>query len=336
MTLVVVSLDCDQVGAARIVDALVEADLSPRWACPSADGWSWRKVIDAADAAHCVLFILGDRSQSSPSDLSRLGRLISRSLAAKTAIGARVVRAADGVPFGGTVYDLSGWRMSEHWWSPFLIGGLYLRDVAAAAKYKSAGRDPPPPAAPRRLLLRHLSIVFSTIILPLIAVLSFTDLAISLYSATGIADTPSQAAQAAWDRIPDGNCDAVRDFLKRKDIGELRARADKVLAATTLRPRTTIDRTPQPVAISYSPPEDAAFPNEQSARAAALSSVKEQAHDRCSSLAASTGATYRNFELTSMTHRCTAFSEGHACMVRATARCFVEQPVTTPTEWCAR
>lgn len=336
MTLIVVSLYHDQVPAARIIDALVEADLSPHWVRPSANGWSWPQVFASADAAQCVLFVLGDRSQSSRSDLTRLRRLIARSLAAKTAIGARVVPATVGVPFGGTVYDLSGWRMSEHWWSPYLIGNLYLRDVAAAAKYKTAGRDPPPPAAPRRLLLRHLSIVFSTLILPLVAVLSFTDLAISLYSASGIADVPSRAAQAAWDRIPDGNCDAVRKFLKRKDIGDLRARADKVLAATTLRPRTTVDRTPQPVALSYVPPEDAAFPNEQSARAAALSSVKEQAHVRCSNLASSTGATYRNFELTAILPRCTAFNDGHACMIRATARCFVEQPVITPTEWCAR
>lgn len=313
----------DRARADAVVDALVAADL-PVWAETAEPGGpAWGDALARSDDSRCLI-VCWSGAAFAADDAAKAFRAAAREGCAQgKAIGVLFEHVAPPADFACTLYDLSGWRTAPHGWRKWLIGDAHLRDVVAAAKSKQANRDPPPPSAPTKLLVRQIAVLSSAIIVPLIALLSLTDVLLNFYGR--MADRPSASEQAAWDGLPAGDCAALRAFVRDFRDGAYRDQADALLGAAE-----RIERTEWRSAVLD---EEIYLPHSAGTRQA---DAEAEGARRCEMLVQGTGARNLRTSISRVRQDCGTIGSERLCDWRGTVRCSFEQPHQVPTETCNR
>jgi TIR domain len=202
-------------------------------------GESWRQRIESAlDGSRCVIVLwtheaVGDNGGFVRGEASRAqaqGKLISVLLdSVKLPLG-----------FGESqALDLRHWRGRP--------GDVFFQDLLATVRAKLAGQPAPPPRGPGWRLRRRL-LLGSAGSLPALLVGAFALNALNLQDATctaavlqpGLSDAcgalgwghrPAKEERLAWEGLPAGDCQALRDFRARFPAGVLSAQAQALVEA---------------------------------------------------------------------------------------------------------
>ncbi|MCJ2189148.1 hypothetical protein MTR66_20350 [Novosphingobium sp. 2638] len=304
-----------------MLDALVAADLIVWGETAVPGGPEWAKALERTAKARCLVVCWSAAALANTDEAAAFRAAALDGCAQNKTIGVLFEQVSPPEGFGCTLYDLSGWRCEPQGWRKWLIGDAHLRDVVAAAKSKQANRDPAPPSAPRKLLMRQLAVLFSATVVPLVAVISFTDVALNFQGR--IAARPSDEEQAAWDKLPAGDCEALRRFVSSFPNGAYRDQADVLIGAARKGTRTEWRRTTLEEEI-YLP---------HSAGGTKAHAQKEGAR-RCAMLIQGTESRLIGTTMRQVRQDCQFIDGKHLCDWRGTAACEIEEPIEIKTERC--
>lgn len=315
------SMPEDRARAEAIVDAMVAADLNVWNETALPGGTDWSDALVRAREARCLVICWSKAALADTLEGKLFCQAAISGCTQGSAIG--VLLDSEKVPmdFDCTTYDLSGWKLDPTGWRRVLIGDAYLRDLVQAARFKQANRDPAPPSAPRKLFLRQAAVLSSAIIVPLVALASFTDVLLNFESR--IAQQPSAEEQAAWDALPNGSCSALRDFVSEFSAGVYRDRADALLGAAIVSKSTVWKR--QVI-------EDEIYLAHSSGSRA--EDVQAEAKRRCELLVQGTGSRNLDVATTRVRQDCQNVGPTELCDWRGVAVCTFQEPKVVENEIC--
>lgn len=325
---VVLALPDARACAEMVTDALVEADLTPTLLVLG------EMADDPTVDADRVAVLMVSRGVSEDNPLAERFRAVAEQACADDRAIAVLTRDVDSFNLPCTQYRLKQTKPPEGLLKPLMPSTLALQDIVAAAKYKASGRDPPPPSAPRKLAMRYMAAFSSAVILPIVALLSFTDVLIGLSSAMGIDEQASAEAETAYAAIPVGNCQALRTFVGSFEESHLTEKARDRLDLLEERESTVNETDTIILPILSLPGSDEAFASREGATNAALTRAKGEGEQRCGEVAQAASGTLESLSLDETSSTCDQFAAGFACRTSANAICEVQIARTETVEWC--
>lgn len=311
----------DRLKADKVLDAMVSADLTV-WgetAIPGGDEWS--DALVRAEEARCLVVCWSEAAIA-----DNLGARLFREAALNACsrgktIGVLFDRVSLPTGFACTIYDLSKWRLEPRGWRKLLIGDAYLRDIVAAAKFKQANRDPAPPSAPSKLFMRQVAVLSSAIIVPLIGIISFTDVLLNYEQRMAL--QPSSKEAAAWNALPPGDCAALRSFVREFKDGAYRSRAYALLGA--------VEKVEKKQWKSLTLEEDVYLPH---SAGLGLGDAQAEGTRRCELLVQGTGAHNLVVSVSQVRQDCRNIGDERFCDWRGVASCSFEEPGKVIVEIC--
>lgn len=319
----VLSMPQDRVKADKVLDAMVSADLTV-WGETAAPGSAdWSEALVKTKDARCLVVCWSEAA---------LADTVAAKLYRSAALGACNNGQTIGVLFDGTsppdefactIYNLSDWRLEPRGWRKWLISDSHIRDVVAAAKFKQANRDPPPPSAPTKLFLRQAAVLSSAVIVPLVAIVSFTDVLLNFERR--METQPSSEELAAWSALPASDCNALRLFVREYDDGAYRDRADALLGA--------VEQIEETEWIPLTLDEEIYLPHSAGSRA---DDAQTEGFRRCEMLVQSTGARNLTVAVNQVRQDCQNVGGERLCDWRGIASCSFEEPHKFVVEVCKR
>ncbi|MEO1488418.1 MAG: hypothetical protein AAFR88_03130 [Pseudomonadota bacterium] len=324
----VLALAADRACAEVITDEMVEADLDPLLCLMEAGS-----APPTVSASRVVVLIVS-KATMSDEPLALAFRAIAQEACAEDRAVAVIVEDGAELDLGCTQYKFCHSTRPKGVLKPFMRRTLALADIVTAAKYKASGRDPPPPSAPRRLALRYAAAFSSAVILPLVAVLSFTDVLIGLAGALGLDEAPSSDARAAYAKITPGNCQELREFIGAHEASRLTREAQQRLDLVEQRERMTRETREVPLRILALPEADEAYRPRTGAEGKALAKAQSEAEARCGEVALAAGGELLAFKLEDASPTCDEFAAGYACRLSATALCEASIERAETYDWC--
>jgi hypothetical protein len=313
------SLRPDDQSVRNIVGALVESDLDVSWESRDGAEERLRRPIDHEGDKRAAVFFWSRGAESAESAPYRA--LASNWVRARSAIFVRLDDANPSRHFpDAATYDLRGWRARA--------SSLFMLDLVAAVKAKSAGLDPPLPRAPGRLLARRLMLAAPGLI-------GAVALAVGLYRDLGVDRIASRSEAAAWKTASAGSCDDLRGFLQSFSEGVHAAEAQARLAGArkhTVASSVTVDR-PLPLYLSLAL-GDASATSDAAKRDVARRATAE-AEARCLALAQATSSRLLAVSVLAGAQTCEVDDVGHRCMFDGHATCRLAEPTAITVERCA-
>lgn len=315
------SMPEDRAKADRIVDALVNDNLSV-WGETSVPGSpDWQEALAKAEQSRCVIVCWSEAALAESPQAWAYRTAATNACKRGMSIGVLLDKVTPPDDFACTIYDLSQWRLAPSGWRKLLISDAYIRDLVAAARFKQANRDPSPPSAPTKMFIRQAAVFCSAIIVPLLGLLSFTDVLLNFERRMAI--TPSSEELAAWEALPPGDCKAVRQFVRDFKEGAYSDRANALLAAAEQVERTEWREV--------SMDEEVYLPHAAGARE---SDADAEGQRRCEMLVQGTQARKLSVAMNQVRQSCENVAGSNLCDWRGTATCSFEEPQTIVHEVC--
>lgn len=311
----------DRPKAEAIVDAMVTDDLDVWNETAIPGGTQWSEALVRTKNTKCLVICWSEAALADTME----GRLFREAALdgcrQGRAIGALLDQVDTPESFACTLYNLASWRLNPGGWRRFLIGDAYLRDLVQAARFKQANRDPAPPSAPRKLLFRQAAVLSSAVIVPMVAVASFTDVLLNFEQR--IAEQPSAEEQAAWDALPSGSCSALREFVSEYDDGVYRDRADALLGAAVPSKETVWESRvlDDEIYLSHS-------------SGSRESDAEEEGKRRCELLVQGMGVRSLQVKVSAVRQDCQSIGSEQMCDWRGIATCSFEEAQTVDVETC--
>lgn len=328
------SLPADSARVTPIVDEMIEAGLDLYWERTTADAVDWTHAETRLAGARAVVLFFGKGAASGDPANDAFLDLARKACAANKAIAVMLDEGAVPPDLDCTVYDLSGWRASPRGWRAWLVGDSYTRDVISAARYKAAGRDPMAPTAPRKLLLRQVAVASSALLIPAVAVISFTDAVVGLWRNTGMADVASAEESASWNAIEPGSCDGLRAHVERFPDGVYADQASNLLEARSVGEETVMVPAERPLPVYVG----AGSADPAPSRAAAEDNVRrlagEEAQRACSGLAQAVEGELLDTTIDNERLTCSATGAAQSCALDGQAVCRIAEPEVRQVERC--
>ncbi|RGP41532.1 hypothetical protein BPTFM16_01838 [Altererythrobacter insulae] len=317
----VLSMPTDRSKAEVIVDAIVSAGMSVWNETAAPGGKDWSEAVVRAQDTKCLIVCWSAEALSDTPQAKLFREVAFRGCKEGRAIGAQLDDVEPPSGFDCTLYNLAGWRLNPSGWRALLIGDAYMRDLVQAARFKQANRDPAPPSAPRQLLVRQAAVLSSAIIVPLVAVASFTDVLLNFENR--IARQASAEEQAVWDALPKGSCTALREFVNDFNDGAYLSRANALLNAREIVETTRWD--------SRTLEEEIYLPH---SRNFTEDDATAEGKRRCDLLLQEVGARKIEVNVRQVRQDCQRVGSENLCDWRGTAICSFEEPREVEEEVC--
>lgn len=328
----------DEARVLRLVRALEGAGFTVWWDRGLPGGEEWRTSIERAlNEAKVVIAVWTHGS------VSQDGRFVreeaSQALARNALVPVRFARVSPPLGFREVqAIDLWHWRGNAR--DPFFL------DLVAAVRAKLAGEPAPKATGPVRRAMRRLFYgglagaaaaalaVFLTNALNVQNQICSIPLAqpglSDVCGAMGLGEKPTRRARLAFEALPAGNCEALRDFAREFETSPLRRTAvDRINARRTVTEETWV-AAERLLPLSG----EGAGASETAARDAALAASQGRANQRCGGLAASTLFRLRSAAPRADTWTCAPGGAGVACSFEGHAVCATDERVLAEREIC--
>lgn len=308
--------DCSRVR--NIVAALNESDVDVFWDRTVPGAKDWNESLDRAAAARAIVFFFSEATANSANQ--PFVDLASDSVRAGKALC--VILDSVELPSnldGCTTYDVRGWRSRA--------SSLFMLDLVAGVKAKSAGLDPPTPRAARQLLVQRLYIAVPSAI-------AIFALVIGLYRDLGADRIASPAEAAAWNAINPGSCDGLRAFLGEHGDGVHADEAQALLAARKTVSRSEMKAVVRPLPFYVSSTGAAASAGASIARSVARDRSEQEAQRLCQGLADAASSKLVSATADLRALDCQDTGVGFICSAEGQAMCNLQEPQDTSVEVC--
>ena len=332
----------DETRVTRLALALRSSGLDVWWDRALAGGEHWRQRIEAElDSARCVVVVWTKSSVSIEGTFVR--DEADRGAARHILIPVLFDRVPLPLGFGETqAIDLTHWRGSKS--DPF------FEDLVVAIRAKVEGILPPPPKGPIRRAIRRATagglvagltaalsaLAASTMNLqPKLCGLSVGQPWLSdACGAVGTGGKPTRDERIAWESRKRGDCEALREHLRRFPAGALRVEAQTLLSTPTKKSEVSTSRKEHELKLFVG--NDDALPsrNEDLARASALERGKRGAASLCKGFEASGIFTLRATDAEPATWDCRRARNGWTCGFQGKAVCSLDAPKELEYERC--
>lgn len=332
----------DEQRVARLVRALERQGLSVWWDLALPVGERWREGIETAlNEARCVV-VVWTRVSVTPQAGQFVHDEAGRAMARRVLVQILLDKVTPPLGFGQEqALDMTRWRGSHR--------DPYLRDLVAAVRARIDGRPAPKPLAAVQRLRRRLTWGGAASALVMLGG-AFATNALNLQQQTcaapvlqpwlsdacgawGLGGRPKQAERLAWDARPAGNCEALREHLRRFPDGAYRATADAMLGARAV---TRVSHSvPEQRSLTLYVGQDAApSADESAARAAALQRGQTKAEQRCRDFANTSLFQFRSAEVQPQEWVCDRSGGGRVCGFEGLAVCALEGASVVEQERC--
>jgi len=302
----------------NIVAALNESDVDVFWDRTAPGSSDWKETLDRAATARAIVFFFSEAATSAENGP------FTELAAESVRLGKALCVMLDSVELppdmdGCTVYDVRGWRSRA--------SSLFMLDLVAGVKAKSAGLDPPTPRAARQLLMQRLYIAVPSAI-------AIFALAVGLYRDLGADKIASPMEASAWSRVKPGSCDDLRAFLGEYGDGVHADEAQAHLAGRKTISSSAMNKVIRPLPLYVSSAGSAAQATAGAARSAARTRAEQEAKRLCQGLAqaASSKLLSATAELRAMD--CQNTGSGALCSAEGQALCSLNEPEETTVEVC--
>ena len=325
----------DEARVAPIVEGLQAAGLSVWWDREISGGETWRQSIsEQLAAARCVIVVWSEIS------VGPLGEFVQdeagRAKARGVLIPVRIDRISEPLGFGEVQsLDLVDWHGN--------VRDLRFQNLVAAVKAVVAGGPRPRPMTPgrrARLLAAWVSglgvaatvLGFATNLVGLQKPLCKIPGVHAMCASWGLGGVPTKAEEILWTQRVAG-CEGLRTYLSKFPKGAYAEEAGRrIQVAVTVDEETwSPDEQGMPLTVLKT---SAPLPNEQAARADALTRARTEADRTCADL--KTGGHFRVKSVTveAETWRCSARGSGSVCSFDGQVTCHLEARHLTQHQVC--
>ncbi len=331
----------DALRVARLVKALEGQGLSVWWDRDLPGGESWRDNIQQAlDDAKCAVVVWTKTSIGADGGFVR----DEASSAARRNILVPVMMDKVDPPLGfgeHQAIDLTRWRGRQR--DPF------FQDLVSAIRTKIEGRAVPRPKGPMARLRRRLTaggitaalvalaLAFATNTLNLQNTVCSAPFAQPLLSDTcgalGLGARPKKAERIAWGQRPEGDCEALREHLRKFPEGAYRATASALLDGRSVKTIEETTPTQQPLRMVVVRDAHPAS-NETAAKADAIERGKKKAQAMCRDFAASGQFRFRDADVRPQEWFCDTVRGGTLCGFEGDAVCTLDAIIMKELEIC--
>lgn len=192
----------------------------------------WMEAVRAVEACPCVIFCWSEATTKT--DAGPVKMLAERIDAVGHAISVELDKGTrpDSL-INCATYPLYGWRAHSGVWQRLLHGKGFITQIAVAAEQKVLGIDPPLPAAYWRMVRGQAW----TLLLGIVAVLSFIGLTLGFYRDPGMAKLRETRAAEAFGaaKASEKPCDALRAFGEKFTGSAWSNDANELLGTCTKR-----------------------------------------------------------------------------------------------------
>jgi hypothetical protein len=323
----------DEVQVGRLVKALESAGLSVWWDRALPGGEHWRDNIESAlEKAKCVVVAWTRRSVSP--DGSFVKEEAARAARRNVLVPVLLERKVN-PPLGfGEVQaiDLTRWRGRTR--------DPCFRDLVSAVQAKLAGQPVPPPLGPMKRLRQRL-VVASAASAMLAVASAFATNALNFQNsacgasvaapwlsdtcgAFGLGARPKREERIAWEQRPNGDCEALRQHIRKFPEGTYRTTAMALLNAHTVVNVEQWTPVQRPLRLLIG--RDAApMATEVAARSAASERGLEKARQLCQPLGSLGGVKLRSADADPQEWTCEKASGGIVCGFEGQAICSLDE-----------
>jgi hypothetical protein len=329
----------DEVRVGRIARALEKVGLPLWWDRSLLSAKSWHEdITEHLESAGCVIVVW---SEASVGPAGSFVRDEARNGLHRNILVPVKIDRVKAIPLGfGEVQaiDLTHWKGD--------VRDPFFRDLVAAVQAKLEGQPTPPSIGPKHRLARRLTYgAISSSGIALVSAFAINAFGVTakicslpppqptLADACGamhIGDQPTRAERLAWDAIPKGDCQALRNYVRDYPGSPLRSRAaDLITAGEKGGPWVTTTRE-VPLYVEASDGQPMA--TEAAERADALERAKGDADQACRLLGAGTVFRYTPGTASVKVEKwsCDQTDAGYACGFSGWAEC----PVQSQVERC--
>ena len=238
--------------------------------------------------------------------------------------------------------DLIGWRGGR--------GNIFFKDLVAACRAKIDGMDAPKPKGPLYRTWKRISTgTLSTAGLAALAafsadIASVQDQVCSVRLAQpglsdmcggwGLGNKPTKSEREAYESLEPGNCEALRDYVRRFSKSPLAEEADRLANNPVVTREESWSPVVTPVRLYVSEMDDA-FPTEATAREKAEAAAQLSAERACKGFGAAT-ETYRYVAAKPVAQEwdCSEYRNGFSCAFDGEASCELEVKKIMETSVC--
>jgi hypothetical protein len=149
----------------------------------------------------------------------------------------------------------------------------------------------------------------------------------------GLGGRPRRAERIAWKQRPAGDCDALREHIRRFPEGAYRERAAAMLStrSVTRVEQWTLVQRPLRIVVGRDAPASA---TEATARSAAIERGRKKAQTLCQDFGASGLARFREAGVEAQEWTCEAVRGGSVCGFEGRALCALDELSTVERETC--
>ena len=331
----------DELRVFRLVQALQKQGLPLWWDRGLPGGEQWRVNIEAAlTQAQCAV-VIWTRASVGPEGAfvkDEAGRAARRNILVPVLLD----KVDPPLGFGELqAVDLTRWRGSTR--DPF------FQDLVAAIRAKMEGRAVPAPQEPMKRLQRRLAAGGLVTALTVVGA-AFANNSLNLQnSACGVAgaqswisDTcgwlglgarPTREERMAWERLPPGDCTALRQHAKQFPKGAYASTATAMYNAPTVTGSESWIAATFPLRLLVSRDVDAS-PTEVAASEAAIDRGRKKAEMMCRDGADTKLVRFRSAEVDAQEWLCDEVRGGHVCGFEGRALCAVDEVHRTEQETC--
>lgn len=322
----------DEVAAGRLVQALQKQGLSIWWNRALPGGVHWRANIESALAsAKCVVTIWTRASVGAKGSFVK--DAAARAARRKVLVPVLLERVEPPLGFGELQsVDLTRWRGSTR--DPF------FQDLVSAIRAKLDGRVVPPPLGPMRRLRRRLTA--GAVGSALVAVASaFATNTLNVQNsacgmplaqpwlsdacgAFGLGARPARAERISWEQRTIGDCESLRQHVKRFPEGAYRETALALLSASkvsSIEQWTTVQR-PLRLVVGRDAPAAA---TEVAARNTALERGRKKAQLLCQDFGTFGAFRLKAADVDPQEWTCETVSGGTVCGFDGRALCSLDE-----------
>jgi hypothetical protein len=329
----------DEVRVGRLARALEKAGVPLWWDRSLLSGKSWHEdITEHLESAGCVIVVWSHASVGPAGGFVR--DEARRGLHRHVLVPVMIDRVKE-LPLGFgelQAINLTHWKGDPR--DPF------FRDLVTAVQAKLNGLPPPLPNGPKRQLARRLTYgAFSGTGMAVVSAFAINAFGITgklctipppqpsiadVCGALHVGNQPTRAQRLAWEALPKGDCQALRDYVRRYPDSPLRSRAADLITAGERGGPWVATTRDMPVYFEAS--EGTPMATEVAEQADALERAKSDADEACRPLAAGTIFHYAPGTATVKAEKwsCDRTSAGYACSFSGWAEC----PVQSQAERC--
>lgn len=314
--------------AAELTDALSAAGLDPALVVLDEQAARDPALPGLVRAARCVVLCWSLSTGGGTDDGTDPG---SEAFATLAALADRAgnfvhVRIDRGAGPPGLIYDYIAYpgEPLRRWWAS-LFDSLYTRDIIAAVRNRRARIYPPEPIARTRMVRRQAAM----------AIVGLGGIGATISGVLGLGQFipwPRWQEEAAWKRVPDGDCSAMADFAREWPDGRHGATARAIVARPQQREHA-LERV-RPLVIAGPLASGKGHPTRDQAERAAIEWARARASAGCAMTAGTLEAKLEGWSLSSGTPACEASRTGWFCQVDQRADCRTRE--VQMVDFCAK